>query len=260
VPLFAPEMKAGDGSDADYTHGDLDAAEARHFWFRSRRRSVLWALRRYFPAARRLIDVGCGTGFMIEALGAASGSDNLVATDVFFPFLQYASRRLRPPAEVLQADARRLPFRDEFDVAGAFDVIEHVDDDGAVLAEVRRTLKPGGGLIVTVPQHRWLWSTVDEFSRHRRRYTRSELVARVTEAGFDVLDATSLFALTLPLLMLARLRRVPLERFDPASELKIAALPNAVLDGMLRAEEAAVRMGLRLPAGGSLLLVARRRG
>ena len=69
-----------------------------------------------------------------------------------------------PDVQLYQLDGRRLPFEEEFDVVGAFDVLEHVDDDGLVLAQMHQATKPGGGIIVSVPQHPWLWSAVDEFS------------------------------------------------------------------------------------------------
>jgi SAM-dependent methyltransferase len=257
VPVFAPALRQGAEDDADYRHQDLAAAEARHFWFRHRRRAVSWALGHYFPADRRFLDVGCGTGYMAEAVLRDHPGLSVTAVDASLPFLRHVTARLSGH-EVLQVDARRLPFRDEFDVAGAFDVIEHLDEDEAVLAEMRRALRPGGGLLVTVPQHPWLWSTVDDFSRHRRRYTRRELVARTERAGFAVLRVTSLFALTLPMQAAARLRRVPAERFDPVSELRIGGAANAVLAAAMRLEERAVRWGVPLPAGGSLLLVARK--
>ena len=77
-------------------------------------------------------------------------------------------------------DARRIPYEAEFDVIGAFDVIEHIYEDAAVLQQMHRAVRPGGGIIVTVPQHRFLWSKQDEFSCHFRRYTRGELMSKVS--------------------------------------------------------------------------------
>ena len=68
-------------------------------------------------------------------------------------------------------DARNIPFRDEFDVIGAFDVLEHIDEDVAVIDEVRKALRPGGGFLMSVPQHPALWSQQDERAFHVRRYT-----------------------------------------------------------------------------------------
>jgi SAM-dependent methyltransferase len=85
-------------------------------------------------------------------------------------------------------DAQRIPYREEFDVAGAFDVIEDVENDRAVLQELRTALAPGGGLILTVPQHPALWSEYDVRAGHVRRYRASELRAKVIGVGSRSLE------------------------------------------------------------------------
>ncbi|MFP5379510.1 MAG: methyltransferase domain-containing protein, partial [Vicinamibacteria bacterium] len=141
---------------------------------------------------------------------------------------------------------------------GAFDVIEHLDDDVEALAHMRSAVKPGGGVILTVPQHRWLWSAVDDFSRHRRRYDRRGLTALLTRAGFRLVWATSFMALLLPLLMLSRLRPRDQASFDPTAELRIGDLANRTLGIVCAVERRLIHAGVRLPAGGSLIAVARR--
>ena len=80
-----------------------------------------------------------------------------------------------PDAALMRMAARRIPFDGEFDVVGAFDVIEHIEDDRAVLREMHRAAVPGGGILLTVPQHPFLWSEFDRQARHVRRYTAPEL-------------------------------------------------------------------------------------
>ena len=107
---------------------------------------------------------------------------------MFLEGIDFANARV-PDADLFQMDARQIPFREEFDVIGAFDVFEHIDQDQTVLEQMHAAVKPGGGIIVTVPQHRWLWSMVDEYSFHRRRYRRMELLQKVKAAGFEVAPA-----------------------------------------------------------------------
>ena len=76
-------------------------------------------------------------------------------------------------------DARRIPFEREFDVVGAFDVLEHIVEDEDVLGQMFKATRPGGGLLVTVPQHPFLWSASDEHAMHQRRYSRAELRRKV---------------------------------------------------------------------------------
>jgi len=76
-----------------------------------------------------------------------------------------------------------------------------------VLAQVREALRDDGGVVITVPQHRFLWSAADEYAGHVRRYRRSELLARLAAAGFQPLLVTSFVSLLLPVMWAARARR-----------------------------------------------------
>jgi SAM-dependent methyltransferase len=156
-------------------------------------------------------------------------------------------------------DARRIPFREEFDVIGAFDVLEHIEEDEAVLAEMARALRPGGGVVLTVPQHAWLWSSVDDFSRHKRRYARGDLLAKLRRAGFQPVLATSFTAFLLPILLASR-RRSPKQvaDLDPTAELRIGGVANAGCEAVCRLEAALIASGVSFPAGGSLLVAATR--
>jgi SAM-dependent methyltransferase len=243
------------GGDAEYLLDDLVAAESWHFWFRARRQLVLWALRKYFPTCHSVIDVGCGTGFVVQELQRTSPHLRVVGCDILHEAVSAARRRQRD-LHVFQADVLRLSVRRQFDVIAALDVIEHLDDDEGALLEMFRTLQDGGGLIVTVPQHQWLWSQIDEFSHHRRRYDRAGLVGKLRAAGFDVLHCTSFFLSTLPLMVLGCFSRRD-GACDPAAELRISRAANAVAGALLRPEWLLLRAGASLP-GGSLLAIARR--
>jgi SAM-dependent methyltransferase len=256
VPIFAPELAAGSGGDAAYLYADLAAAEERHFWFQARQRLILRALRRHFPRAGRLLEIGCGTGFILAGVRREFPGIVLAGSDSRTEGLAFAAARL-PGVELLQMDARHIPFRAEFDVIGAFDVIEHIDDDEAALAEMREAVRPGGGIVLTVPQHPWLWSEVDAFSHHKRRYTRNELLAKLHRVGFQPARVTSFCSVVLPLLAAARLRsRLSPRAFDPAAELRISDLANGVGKAASYVEDAVTSLGVGLPAGGSLLVVA----
>jgi SAM-dependent methyltransferase len=257
-PVFAPQLDTKDAGDAEYRYDALAAAEERHFWFRARRRLILRAVARHFPAAERLLEIGCGTGFVLAGLRGAFPRLALAGSDARTGGLAHAAARL-PGAALFQMDARRIPFRAEFDVIGAFDVIEHVDEDEDVLAEMSRALRPRGGVVLTVPQHDWLWSAVDDFSHHRRRYARPDLEAKLRRAGLVPLWTTSFVSLLLPLLLAAR-RTGPktAAELDPTAELRIGAAANGVCAGVARVEEALIAAGVRFPLGGSLLVVAAR--
>lgn len=256
-PVFAPRLADGDSSeDADYLYAEIAEAEPRHFWFRHRARLIAWALRRHFPGARSFFEIGCGTGYILSQLGQRYPELQLCGSDTRVTALQHARRRLRA-VPLLQMDVRQAPFDSEFDVVGAFDVIEHVSDDAAALAGLVRMVRPGGGVLITVPQHPRLWSRLDELSGHQRRYTRSGLVSKAMAAGLLPLTTTSCFSLLLPGLWLSRLRAGRFER-DLLAEYRYPALLGALLEGVLTVERALIQVGARFPAGGSLLLVAQR--
>ena len=154
-------------------------------------------------------------------------------------------------------DARSIPFADEFDAIGMFDVLEHIEEDELVLAQVHRALTPGGMLLMTVPQHRFLWSASDELAHHARRYTRSELMTKIERARFRVVRCTSFVSVLFPLLIASRwLRRNGAS--DPLAEYQIPRHVSRILEFALSGERAAIRSGLSFPFGGSLLLVAQR--
>ena len=112
---------------------------------------------------------------------------------------------------------------------------------------------------MTVPHHPFLWSQVDDYARHVRRYKTLELKNKVKRAGFRVIRITSFVSLLLPLLIFSRFKqRFSGELVDALSEFKIGSLMNTALERILGVEQVVIRSGLSFPVGGSLLLVARR--
>jgi SAM-dependent methyltransferase len=252
---FAPELAENNEGFSPESFAHLARVEAGNFWFRARNRLILWALRRYFPHARSFLEIGCGTGFVLSAVVREPGLKRFNGSDIYTEALPYAQRRL-PGVELFQMDARRIPFDGEFDVIGAFDVLEHIDRDDVALAEMFRACRSGGGILVTVPQHPRLWSPVDEFSHHQRRYVRKELTRKAEHAGFDVLRVTSFVSLLLPLMFAARARRKQIGRVErPTSEMELPSAVNWVMERVLDVERGLIVTGASLPAGGSLLLV-----
>jgi 2-polyprenyl-3-methyl-5-hydroxy-6-metoxy-1,4-benzoquinol methylase len=189
---------------------------------------------------------------------AAEGRYDLIGSEALLAGLRHAKRRL-PDLEFVQLDARDLPYFGEFDAIGAFDVVEHIEEDDAVLASFHRALKPGGRLFITVPQHMWLWSAVDEQAMHKRRYTREEMRCKLVAAGFQILHFTSFVTALLPVLWATRFaKRGASDSEASSSELAISPFLNALFAIVMRIDEALIRVGISLPVGGSLLAVAAR--
>ena len=255
LPCFAPELAPEHiGFDAS-RYEVLAKVEAHHFWFRSRVELVVWALRRHFSQAKSLLEIGCGTGEVLAAIARTDSLRRLVGSEAHLAGLALAARRA-PTAELLQSDARCIPFRDEFDVIGAFDVIEHVDEDEQILREMFAACRPGGGIVVTVPQHEWLWSYRDEFAGHQRRYRREDLLGKIAAAGFERPWSTSFVTLLLPVMALSRAGQKAPEGFAASGELQVGRVMNRILGAVMNAERRLIATGVSLPVGGSLLAIA----
>jgi SAM-dependent methyltransferase len=259
---YAPDVAHdGDGYDSDL-FAELAPLEAESFWFRSRNQLIQDSLLDACSGATLLPDsffeVGCGTGFVLTGLGETYPAMRLVGSEIFVEGLAFARERLGS-VELIQVDARSLPYTEEFGAIGAFDVLEHIEEDTQVLSEMYRALKPGGTLVVSVPQHRWLWSPADDYAHHVRRYTGKELRAKVTAAGFLITRDTSFVSFLLPLMVVSRLAgRLMRKPYDPRKEMQVTPIVNSVLRRVMTFERWLIRHGVRLPAGGSRLVVARR--
>ena len=239
--------------------------EATHFWFRGFRRFVAPAVHEIAGTRRdlRLLDCGCGTGYNLVSLlhpyGRAFGFDLTPGG------LMHAKATGFP---VARADMSRIPFQSgRFDIVTSFDVFQYVQDDFAVMKELARVLKPGGGLVVTAAAldvlrggHAGTWPEV-------RRYTTSRMRAIVEGAGLQVHRLTYLFASLFPAMLAVRMMgrdagQSGTGSSDPPAgpdtdwEMQVPSAPiNTALAWMLSGE-AALSRHIPMPVGSSVLVVA----
>ena len=254
-PAFAPDLAVTSDGFRPSFFDVLAGVEADNFWFESRNRLLMWTLRRYFSNADNFLEIGCGSGFVLSGIRKELPNLVLSGSDVFSEGLAYAKARV-PGVTLFQMDACNIPFDDEFDVIGAFDVLEHIQEDTIVLSQMFRATKGGGGIILTVPQHQWLWSIEDDAACHKRRYSRTELVAKVENAGFRIVWATSFVFLLFPLMVASRLRfGFGVRQENRFAELRLPSLLNAVLEKICDIERYFLMQGISFPVGGSLLCV-----
>lgn len=170
--------------------------EDEHWWFVGRRR-VLAALLDGIGLGNgcRILDVGCGTGGNLSFLsryGEVEGCD----------YSEEAVRfcLIRGHQRVVEASVYDLPYPDSsFDLVTCLDVIEHLRLDLPALLEMKRVLKPGGYLLLTLPGRPELYSDFDCLAGHLRRYTHGEARRLLDAAGLRPLRLTSYTVLVQPL-------------------------------------------------------------
>ncbi len=182
--------------------GRLSEIEHWHFWFVGRRKLVSRLVAQYLDRSMALLDVGCGTGYLMEEL--TQQGYRIAGLDLRPEGLR-STRNDLPAALLIQAEATHLPLAAEtFEAVLMLDVMEHVDDR-ALLREIGAVLKPGGILVLTVPALPWLWSYRDTAAGHLRRYTRRGLGQVLVAAGFGIREIHYYQCLLLPLAILTRL-------------------------------------------------------
>lgn len=198
--------------------------EKKNFWFKNRARLITQQIKHNFLFSQSFLEIGCGNGLICEAVLKKFNFD-VYGSEILVKGLSLAKKRA-PDAEFFQMDALSIPFENTFDIIGAFDVLEHIERDDIALSQIHKALAPGGGLILTVPQHKFLWSKQDEHANHVRRYSRKELIDKVKVAGFEIVRVTSFVSLLFPLMAISRFLNKNNEHHDAYDELEISHLLN----------------------------------
>jgi len=205
------------------------------------------------PANALVLDAGCGTGGFLKQLARR---DSFAAFGVELDPDAAATAREKSGRPVAVASVNRLPIAsNSLDVIVSADVLCHegVQVERA-LGEFRLALKPGGGLIVSLPAYQWLYSAHDRAVGNARRFGKRELVTLLRRAGFAHIAARYWNSLLFPAMAAMRLARR-----GEAKHSDVAALPEPLerlFGAVAAAETELTKKGLRLPFGGSILAVA----
>jgi SAM-dependent methyltransferase len=228
-------------------------------------RSAMLARVGALPAGAVIADLGCSTGYLLEDLRVAHPQAVLIGVDLVSSGLRKAHLNV-PDAHLLQADLCALPLADAaIDAVVSANVLEHVPDDRAALAEMFRVLRPGARAVLVVPAGPGLYDYYDRFLGHERRYARGELARKAADAGLSVIEDIYLGSLPYPAFWLVKQnnRRRYGDLQGVALEARVASDIERTRDSQLghvacRMERALLARGVKLPFGIRNLVAVRK--
>jgi SAM-dependent methyltransferase len=228
--------------------GSSSLAQPDYWWYRARARLLQAVFADFLGRPATILDVGSADG---PSVGWMRGQGRRFTLDLFPEGLT--------PGEGVCGSATALPFADgAFDVVAAFDVVEHCADDARAVAELARTLAPGGRMLLSVPAYRWAWSDHDVRAGHHRRYTRRQLVRLVEDAGLTVRRSTHVFGAVFPFFVAERLLRRVRGRAVGTAPSTLTPVPGPLDRVLMALSDAEARLLARrdVPFGSSVVLAA----
>lgn len=260
---YAPELAQGNDGFPPDMFNLLAELEEKNFWFKARSKIIQHLFIKYVGKSvkKNVMEIGCGNGFVLKSLHEIGYQ--LTGSEIYLTGLKNARSRLHPSVELIQLNALDIPFKDHFDAIGAFDVIEHIDDDVEVMKQVHKALKNGGYFIITVPQYQFMWSYLDDFANHKRRYTKSELYSKFEYCGFNVLFCSSFVSVLFPFVFFSRMLKKNktvdnLTVQNIVQEFKVPIWLNKIFYFLMLLDFLLIKNHISIPFGNSLVLVAQK--
>ena len=260
------EATVDDRGQGEYSRAAMELTPdvvEQSFWVRSRNRVFSELIVSYCQQSNisSFFELGCATGDFLSYLNSharwldLSGSDNM-------PEAVSAAKAALPGIPVFRLDAKKLSRDNELEAIGAFDLLEHINEDELVMSQAYQALKSGGLFFISVPQHKFMWSQLDQKIQHKRRYSRPELLQKLEVAGFHIEYVTSLVSLLFPAMVLQRyiVDKVVVKETDEDISPYVSFNPllNWIFDKLMRGDEFFIRRRISLPFGGTLVAVARK--
>jgi SAM-dependent methyltransferase len=213
-------------------HDVLRPLREGHYWFDHRKTCIREVVNGCLgnSGGGRILEFGCGDG---DVLGALAREHRAFGFDRGLEDLAAARSN---SLSVVAGEGAAPPFCRVFDLVGLFDVVEHVPNDVGLLRIASTLARPGGWVLLTVPADPALWTTLDDYAGHERRYTRSMVEDLCRKASLDLVSVEPMFRALWPP---ARARAVlrgnrPVE--DSESEYRVGPGLNLFLSAVLRAE------------------------
>ncbi|MBX3565806.1 MAG: class I SAM-dependent methyltransferase [Sphingomonas sp.] len=181
----------------------MAAHDTTHWWYRARREILSDYLKRWgaVPGDARILEIGCGTGHNLPMLAQFGDVD---AIEIDEAAAAKASERLGKKIGSSPLPELEGVKPGSYDLVAVLDVVEHVEDDVAALKAIATALKPGGQILITVPAHQWMWSAHDVVNHHKRRYSKTTLIAALDAAGLQYRKLGWFNSLLFPVAVAAR--------------------------------------------------------
>lgn len=237
---------------ANYEH------ENSYWWFIARNEILKQVVKSFcdLNQNKNLLDVGCGTGGFASTMLSEC---NVIGIDTSQIALEYSRKRgLTNLHNTLLKDFDKSIYN-KIDVITFFDVIEHIEDDVAVVNEAYNLLDSGSYLIASVPAYQWLWSKHDEIHMHYRRYSKREFEKIFKNAGFKVMYSSYFNSiLFFPAALMRFIEKIT--KKDNKKDSPIDEVPNFInklFTFIFRLEKKWIPK-VKIPFGLSIVLVAKK--
>lgn len=248
----AKNQEVGSTVYSDERWVEMDALLDKSWWYDTRNKIILDALRGS-GVGSALWDIGGGSGVVAGFLNG--NGYEVIGVEPSRGGAELASRRGVISFSADLADLE-LPSG-ALDAVSMFDVLEHVEQRDRILGEIRRVLKPGGYLILTLPALKLLWSQFDEDGGHFLRYGRRAIRKELGSNGFEIQRAGYFYFLTVLPLLLLRVIPYRLGRRQAVGNEATLSASGGILGRLASIIER--KMSMRAPFGSSLLVIAQKR-
>lgn len=226
-----------------------NTSATRHPWETARLKALAAILRPHLFEKIKVLDVGCGDGFISTGLFSRLKAKKITAVDI-----NLSDEQLQEFNQVADdiTYTREIPDNAQFDLVLLLDVLEHVKDDAGFLAGiVDNQLQRSGRILITVPAFQSIYGQHDVNLGHYRRYRIQELKSLAESAGLCIISSGYLFAsLLLPKYILCSLLKI--ERYsEGVGKWSGGSLLTQLLESLLNFDNRLLlslsRVGIRIP-------------